>query len=759
MSSVPVIKFLFQNEWKVLSDALKLNQPYESELFDNANDLTTYISGTPAGLIVACLKNKDDLIQIATFMKLVKKVAPNSYFKVIVINFSADKQFEKAIAKLGIFDMVDDRIQVKALRFKIDFLMKSINAHLKKIAAAQANSNNVKSLESNKNTSEKKVPDNAPNWQEALDCEDDIWLLRNEVDCKKVLTRWMVKFMGPSPYVANWVDTGTSGIWKFEFRNEGEDFIFGNGIWYYRGEQKPDFIWSENSWLFTGSSFELFYKQNDDIKSRLKLKDKVLTIARNSDYAKTKESKIVESFDKELVFKKDQASKLEMETTDKEREQYQNLEGKGKTDNLQGGPLSGKGKTDALQGGPLSGKGKTSVTNTDPLAMDLKPGENSLSSAELAQKTQTGKEKTHWNGKNAYEKEGKADFGMKADQSVNQGPELSMDGKGTHQKYYKNHNEAEKFDAKELGGKSSTDEIEGHLTSPDLKKAAAKEDREKEAGTSPFDREAREGSKGGTDKLDGHLRSPDAKGDRQTAEKSGKDYSGKSTTDKLDGHLGSPEAKHARERQEREASGLGGKSSTDKLPGHLGGPSTKAEPQGKEKKDENSDYAHLPSLEKHRKERPEKSIEAKETKEISDKPAKVLPFKDKDSVLGDDKLSADLEEAIQEPKVTSTLIHNGKKVECSLDDYFEETIIFSSDDPAIVGAKSVSLNLNFNYMNKDTNLKFEGSVTKVEPDGEGANFVTVEISKENASAFNSFMKLYSTRQEHINLFLKTVKGQ
>ena len=61
-------------------------------------------------------------------------------------------------------------------------------------------------------------------------------------------------------------------------------------------------------------------------------------------------------------------------------------------------------------------------------------------------------------------------------------------------------------------------------------------------------------------------------------------------------------------------------------------------------------------------------------------------------------------------------------------------------------------------MNKDTNLKFEGNVKSIEPDGEGANFVTVEITKEHASAFNSFMKLYTTRQQHVNIFLKTVKG-
>ncbi len=742
MSSLPVIKFLFQTGWKVLSDALQLNQPYETENFDSANDLTTYLSGSPAGLIVASLKDKNDLIQIATFMKLAKKVAPNSYFKVVVVNYSADKQFEKAMAKLGIFDMVDHRIQTKALRFKIDFLMRSINAHLKKQSAIETKNNNIKTLEANEvNADEKKAIENSPSWLEALDCEDDIWLLRNDYDCKKVLTRWMVKFRGPSPHVAFWVASGTSGIWKFEFRSGQQDFIFGNGTWFYRGDQKPDFIWGENSWLLTGSFFELFYKEGDDIKSRVKLKDKVLSIAKNSEYAKTKELKIVESFDKELVFKKEQATKTAMETVDKEQENYKNLEGKSKTDSLALDPLSGKSKTDSLNHDPLSGKGKTSQINSDPLSMDLKPGENSLSSDPLEQKSQTGKEKTHWNGKNAYEKEGKADFGFKPDQKINEGSELSMDGKANHEKFYRNHNETERYDAKELGGKSSTDQIEGHLSSPDAKKNREQEEKRQEKGSSLFDREKKEQEQ------------------KEFQEKAYKDLSGKSSTDNLGGPLSSLDTKKTQEKKDKNSSDLSGKSSTDKLGGPLSSPSAKEAPVKKSKDPQEEIFAQLDVVAAKAKEKKSGTNDLLDLAEDNQKDengkGKVIPFV---AALEEEEIPAELVEAMQEPKVTSVIIHNGNKVDCNLDDYFDETLIFSTSDPAIAGAKAVSLNMNFNYMNKDTNLKFKGDVKSIEPDGEGSNFITVEISKENASAFNSFMKLYGTRQENINLFLKTVKG-
>jgi hypothetical protein len=49
-------------------------------------------------------------------------------------------------------------------------------------------------------------------------------------------------------------------------------------------------------------------------------------------------------------------------------------------------------------------------------------------------------------------------------------------------------------------------------------------------------------------------------------------------------------------------------------------------------------------------------------------------------------------------------------------------------------------------------------VKQVEGDSEGYNYITVDISKDNASAFKAFMKVYETRQENINVFLKAVKG-
>ena len=109
-------------------------------------------------------------------------------------------------------------------------------------------------------------------------------------------------------------------------------------------------------------------------------------------------------------------------------------------------------------------------------------------------------------------------------------------------------------------------------------------------------------------------------------------------------------------------------------------------------------------------------------------------------------------------KVTSYIIKDSHKIKCNLDDFYEQTIIFSTQENETSPKGPVTLNLNFNYFEKDTSLKFSADVTMVEADGHGSQYITVQISQENASAFNAFMKLYQTRQENISLFLKTAKG-
>lgn len=455
----PVLKLSFKQDFRVLTDALAVGPAYESHEFENTQELLTYVADLPATIIICALSDKNDLVQLATLVKLAKKTAPNCTLKIVVVNFSGNKQFEKAVGKLGILDLVETNVSVKALRYKIDFWMKSLKGQVKNLPPVQEQKFKTAETKSAGDKSEEKSFLYSP----ALDCESDIWLLSKESDCKKILSRWMVKLIGPSPYVANWVEVPNKpNFWKFDFKaSQREEFLSGPGDWFFVGSQKPDYIWKENKWLITGEAFDLFFMGETQV-SRLNVKNKIINVTENSEFAKTKESIIIGSFDKEMVFKKsiDQFSD-DNELMEGDGEVLKNLAGKGKTSQINNKNLSGKSDgTDNL--------------SSNPYGLDLKPeAKKDNSGYELDFDSQTS---GPLKGKSKTDQINDEDFSGPAGGAHNNGKLLDMENKKqTHETHYKGHNEAEKFEASEkkknqysaeefgdLGGKTSTDHLSKH---------------------------------------------------------------------------------------------------------------------------------------------------------------------------------------------------------------------------------------------------------------------------------------------------------
>ncbi len=536
-SSIPVVKFLFQNNWQILSDSLKSNPIYEVEDFNVPNDLATYLSGQEAALIIVSLMDKEDLINIATLVKLQKKVAKDSIAKMVVINFSGDKILERSLSKLGIQDIIDPTISTRALRFKIDFWMKSLTAQVKQVQKASSQNPLKNQVQ---NTGESKSSEASLTWEEPLHCEDDIWLVKNDSDCKRVLTKWLVKVVGPGPYAGQWNEVpGKANLWQFEVMGDLKDLLIcGTGHWFFAGFQKPEFIWKENVWQMAGSEFNLYYEEAGSVLSRLKLKDKKMSVCRNSDYANTKESIITKSFDKDFVFKQE-ALKGEQDDLETETDKLKNLNGKGKTDQLHHGPLKGN----------VDGTDFNSTRESAPASPQL-----------------------------------------------NQGKELSLENK----------NQA--HEAAELNLRKSL-----------------------------------------------------------------------------------PHQAHNR-----------GRASTDKLSTHY-----------------------------------QSSNES-----MSEKEEFSLTFKN----------------AMESAKVMATIGSGLQNVFCTLDDYFDQSIIFVTGENSLRLSSKVDLDLSFLYLKEETKLKFNGIVSNIESDDDGQNYVTVDLNQENVKAFEAFMKLYQARQSSIDLFLKQAKG-
>jgi hypothetical protein len=809
--NIPVIKFVFRGELKALDDALGVKPGYEVDEFSTANELATHLATIPASLIIASLRDRNDLIQLATFLKIVKKIARDAIMKVVVVNFSGDKNFEKASDKLGIQDLIEPNMNTRALKYKLDFWMKSLNVQLK----SNANSGNqkIKSLDAKK-TDSKTVDKNAATWLEPLDLESDIWILKNDNDCKKVMSKWLVRLMGPGPYVGQWVEAG-SGHWRFDFKeNQKEFYIADDGSWFLSGDQRPEFVWKENIWLITGDNFDLYFKdQTAKIHSRLKSQNKNLTICKNSLFAKTKESLIIESFDKDMVFKKE-VSNLE------------DLEGKNKTDHLNGGPLSGKNKSSEALKGNLAGKTE---------------GEAALSDEALGLDTKTEKKSSYWNNKNSYQEEAASDALGPKSEGLRQGSNLEQNlSDQAHHKFYKNHNEHEKFDTPEakekaardgeagdpagnLNGKSSTDKIPAHYKNDNRSEEKDRSSKEEAlSGASTTDKLKSHYGQDNADKNQSRekdQREEKANVNKKREEKSISqvDREGNATTDgyaELEDdrkeNLNTTATHKEREekasvnkkREEKSISQIDreGNANTDgyaeledERKENL---NTTATQQEREEKENATNSVHMRdrsenAKNKHQEARQQSKLKGKhgqgkskkdnlnfERKESAsqledlennnsykdqttggNRLNRVLPFnKDPQEKKEKSPEEKELDEITRDAKVSAILTQNNTRVNCELDDFFDEQIIFTTTTPGITPDFPVNLDMLFKFLERDSKIKMQGDVLTVENDGEGTSFVTVKISQANAQALDTFMKLYTVRQQNINEFFKKAKG-
>lgn len=820
-NQIAIVQFLFTNNWKILSDSLGANPALTAHKFMTAADLLKFCATEQNCLVMVNISSKDDLIQLATFVKNSRKVLKNTVLKIVVVNATENKQFEKAIAKLGNVDILEPSVNVKALRFKMDFWMKTMRGQAKKLGAL-----NQKTIEAsvNEGSAESKTLIHSP----PLDCENDIWILSRESDCKKIIGRWMVKFMGPGPYVGQWNDVPNKpSLYSFQIKKAfSEEFISGEGNWLFKGDQKPEFNWQENRWMFTGDTFELFFYDGKNSHSRVKYVDKVLTIAGNSLFARTKESLILNSFDKDLVFKseaesiRDQSLEFENEgdlgghlsgkVKDKETSGKAHFQGKSKDQESGKGNLSGKIKDSEevqpdLEGkvkdreesqkdlhgkvkdqeeisGHLSGEIKDKEEAKKDLSGSVKPVNHNESSPESEAKkgSDQGDIGGNWNGKvspskdasdkkteehNQHNEKLSSNWGGKVKEQAPEEkssqkkresftdnvstPDLkgrsestdklekSWGGKGgpdsistkgaeapstgehkdgslldlkktekEHQTHYKNHNEAQQYEADEarrnqykdgtigaMGGSTSTDKIASHYGS------------------------------GKTSKTNDVSKDP---------------LSGEGDTDRIPTHVGRKNRdRNSEETSEDETSSppLYGKGKTEKLKGHYG--------SGSKSRSDNSSE-------------PEDNVdkiidELEASNRLNDFEAEnVLPFRPAEE--------KDLEKLTESGKVSSHIIQNSKKYECQLDDYFDNNAIFVCKGEGLRNSEKAFIDIALSYQSQVAKINCEGQVMSIDQDGSGGFFVTVEVSPKDAKMFDTYMTLLKSRQQNIASFMMKAKG-
>jgi hypothetical protein len=726
-TNVTVVKFLFHQEWKMLDDALAGPPPYEVENLITLKDLMSVVSMMEASLVIVSLREKDDLLMLANVVKNSKSFSKNNAFKFLIVNFTGHKQFEKALAKLGINDIIEPNINLKALRFKVDFLVKALKVQAKKTAASNESAKQQDQKSADQLASDKKGLDQV-SWIPPIECEDDIWLLLNDSDCKRVLTRWMVKTTGPGPYVGQWVDVPeNSGAWRFEFKPEFEDqYMSEGGTWYFRGTQKPDFVWKENIWLITGEKFELFWQKDDQKITRLKLHDRALTIAQNSEYAKTKEAIIGQSFNRDITFKQEGAKQSDSHIEIQDASLNTRMTGRiSETDRDKAKAAAGghqyTDEVDSFWGG----KKKSG-------ALDRESDEDSYDYAAAKKKKAS----------TAAETDDADDDGLMPDHkkksSGNSTIDSEMSGKsstdtlsGLYKNKTKQHEEAGLIDDPKRRS-AKADQLSGHMGGK-LKGAAS-------------ETQAAEPNDGWLDELMGPLNG-ELKG--AAPEDSGNDpFEG--VTDQIAGYLGGKSQLGQGEAGEQKRPYEG---KTDQLAGYMGGKSRIGEG--------NSDDDG-PSLEEtienlaatsrnRRKSQTGNSTPAAEGSLLSLEEAKARKQLQQEHLQN-------LEQAMQEIQLSSRLTQHQQNFSCELSDTFDNVMILLMDEVKIDQRHPVQLKVDIIYLGKQKKFDLEARVDAVETDGAGKQYVTIIIPENKADEVEALVDVFQERQDNINFFMQAAKG-
>jgi hypothetical protein len=333
MEKINLIFFNVTEELQIISELnqyYKSKQDYQIEFIEKPAEVTQHIMGSGSnGIVLFKIQGKADLQTAVEFLRTNKKIIRRGLVKPACIMQIKNKKVEKILEKYGCQDILEASTRSKTFSFKIDFWAKNIKSIITKAKkekelkmSAQENKGNSPGA-----TNEEKKENFT--FTKALDLHSDTWLIKSKADAKKILKRYLIRVLGPSPHVGQWHELerkegDSMPTWKYVIKNlEEQQFILDEGAWYFTGS-KPEFDWKMDRWNFSSDAPHLyFYTGDGQIFSRFKYNEGVVEVAENSKFAKSKEEMILETCDIKFSFDKD-----------KEDESKENIEKDGKADEI-----------------------------------------------------------------------------------------------------------------------------------------------------------------------------------------------------------------------------------------------------------------------------------------------------------------------------------------------------------------------------------------------------------------------------------------
>ncbi|MAZ48333.1 MAG: hypothetical protein CME65_07200, partial [Halobacteriovoraceae bacterium] len=367
MSKVNLIFFKFEPQVPLITELAKLYESREDfnvEMIENAMEVNQFLMNSPQGILFFQIKSKQDLQEAVGILKSNRKAIKKGAIKPACISTIQNRKVESILAKYGCQDILDVDAKAKTLTFKLDFWSKPIKKVVEKMEREEELklSRNNKATENQSKTQERKEFE----LVSPLELQSDFWLVKAKADYKRILKRYLIRLLGPSPYIGTWVELDpqpgdNQPTWKWVLKDpDNTDYVVEDGAWFFYGA-KPEFDWKIKRWSFASDLPHLyFYNRDGETFSKFKMKDGVVEIADNSEFAVMREPMILETCD----------SKFNFEGDGQKEEESNNLDGEGSAaDRFGDEPVGGKGGPADSMGNPLEGKASAADRyGDDPLS-------------------------------------------------------------------------------------------------------------------------------------------------------------------------------------------------------------------------------------------------------------------------------------------------------------------------------------------------------------------------------------------------------
>ncbi|MBT4792651.1 MAG: hypothetical protein HON90_13845, partial [Halobacteriovoraceae bacterium] len=510
---VNLVFFGFNGKSSLINELASFYQnssKFDVEQINEATEVIQYLSTSMNGIFFFKINNKVDLQSAVSVLKALKKPIKKGLIKPACLIGIKNKKVENILAKYGCMNLLEPDSKPKTVSFKLDFWSRSIIDLIKKQELDEELK--LKRHDNNKNVKTKSKEDFK--FIKPLELQSDFWLVKHKNDCKKILRRWLLVILGPSPAVGNWVELEAQPgdklpTWKYVVKDsEEKKYIADEGAWFFYGS-KPEFDWKINRWNFSSDLPHLyFYTREGTVFSRFKYIEGQVEVCENSQFAQLREEIILASCDMKHNFDGDgptDEDKSNLEG-DSETESLKNLEGDSKHQEEDlAGSLSGeiKPSIEDIEGdghkkksgyeeepldGNMTGKSSTDELGGDPLSGKLKPGEEKNQAADKQSGFKEDAIDGNMSGKSSTDElggdplSGKLKPGEEKNQAADKKSGFKEDPLGGN-----------------MGGKSATDELGSDPLSGKLKPGETKKAADKKGG---FKEDAIDGHMGGKSATD-----------------------------------------------------------------------------------------------------------------------------------------------------------------------------------------------------------------------------------------------------------------